>query len=116
MRSWAEGAVCPATGKAVMQSWDDELLHLAPVPNLPEPFDVAVTRPVHKDCTVRFEGRTYSVPFEYVDREVEVRGCAGRVGPTMRRRAGRNAFATFTGQLQAHNSPKTASNSLPRPS
>ncbi len=79
MRSWAEGAVCPATGKTVMQSWDDELLHLAPVPNLPEPFDVAVTRPVHKDCTVRFEGRTYSVPFEYVDREVEVRGCAGRV-------------------------------------
>jgi hypothetical protein len=34
---------------------------------------------VHKDCTVRFEGRTYVVPFTYAGRTVEVRGCSGSV-------------------------------------
>ncbi|HSB54997.1 MAG TPA: hypothetical protein VLD58_11595, partial [Gemmatimonadales bacterium] len=38
--------------------------------------DVAVTRTVHTDCTVNFEGRTYSVPFVLCGRRVEVRGCA----------------------------------------
>jgi hypothetical protein len=32
---------------------------------------------VHKDCTLRFEGRTYAVPFEYVHKTLEVRGCSG---------------------------------------
>lgn len=32
---------------------------------------------VHKDCTIRFEGRTYSVPFRYAYGSVEVRGCSG---------------------------------------
>ncbi|MHC4934156.1 MAG: IS21 family transposase [Planctomycetota bacterium] len=79
LRSWAGDAVCPATGKSVLASWDDELLFLAPVPRLPEPFDIAVTRPVYKDCTVRFEGRSYAVPFARADDSVEIRGCAGRV-------------------------------------
>lgn len=52
---------------------------LAPLPLLPEPFDVAVTRPVGRDALVRFEGREYAVPFAHVGRRVEVRGCAGRV-------------------------------------
>ena len=30
-------------------------------------------------CTVHFEGRSYAVPFTYVGRDVEVRGCSGRV-------------------------------------
>jgi transposase len=77
--AWAEEALCPATGKTVRESWDEELLHLAPVPILPEPFDVVVTRVVHRDCTVRFEGRTYAVPFRFAGERVEVRGCAGRV-------------------------------------
>ena len=38
-----------------------------------------MTRPVHPDCTVRFEDRVYSVPFRFVGRSVEVRGCSGRV-------------------------------------
>lgn len=49
------------------------------MPILPEPFDVVVTRPVYRDCTVRFEGRTYAVPFAYVGARVEVRGGAGKV-------------------------------------
>ena len=49
------------------------------VPILPEPFDVAVTRPVQKDGTISFEGRTYSLPFVLCGRAVEVRGCPGVV-------------------------------------
>jgi hypothetical protein len=79
LRRWSEKAVCPATGKTVRESWDDELLFLAPLPVLPEPFDVAVTRPVAKDAMVQFEGRRYAVPFEHALTLVEVRGCAGRV-------------------------------------
>jgi transposase len=72
--------ICPPTGMSVHESWLAERPRLRPLPEtLPEPFDVAVTRPVHKDCTVRFEGRTYAVPFAYVSEEVEVRGCSGRV-------------------------------------
>jgi len=52
---------------------------LGPIDVLPEPFDLAVTRRVNRDCTVQFEGRTYSVPFQHVGREVEVLGCAGSV-------------------------------------
>jgi transposase len=66
---------CPATGTSVLQAWEAEKRLLAPVPLLPEPFDVAVTRPVADDCTVAFEGRRYSVPFELLGRRVEVRGC-----------------------------------------
>ena len=46
---------------------------------LPEPFDLAVTRTVQRDCTVSFEGRVYSVPFRLCGLQVEVRGCAGVV-------------------------------------
>ncbi len=60
-------------------SWEAELNRLAPLPLLPEPFDLAVTRPVHKDCMVRFEQRSYAVPFVWVGQRVEVRGCAGKV-------------------------------------
>ena len=52
---------------------------LRPLPALlPEPFDLVRT-PVHKDCTVHFEGRSYVVPFIYSGRDVEVRGCSGCV-------------------------------------
>ena len=76
---WESRAICPATGLTVRQSWRAELEHLAPLPILPEPFDVAVTRPVHRDCMVHFENRQYTVPFTYVGRQVEVHGCAGKV-------------------------------------
>jgi transposase len=79
IEAWARRAICPATGKSVEASWQDELERLAPLPLLPEPFDVAVTRPVHKYSTVRFEHRTYAVPFAFVGRRVEVRGCATTV-------------------------------------
>jgi transposase len=77
--AWATRAMCPATGKTVEESWHRELGQLAALPLLPEPFDVAVTRPVHADSTVRFENRTYAVPFALAGQRVEVRGCAGRV-------------------------------------
>jgi transposase len=76
---WSERAICPATGKSVRESWELERAHLRPLPHLPEPFDVSVVRPVHKDCMVFFEQRQYAVPFEHVGRHVEVRGCAGKV-------------------------------------
>jgi transposase len=79
IRAWAERAVCPATGETVYESWQRELDVLAPVPPLPEPFDVVVTRRVAPDCSVPFEGRFYPAPFTYVGRAVEVRGCAGTV-------------------------------------
>lgn len=70
---------CPATGGSVLEAWDDERRLLGPLPELPEPFDVVMTRRVHADCTVSFEGRTYSVPFGLVGSTVEVRGCAESV-------------------------------------
>jgi transposase len=76
----ARKRTCPATGLSVAASWDAERPFLRPLPEqLPEPFDLVRTAPVHKDCTVRFEGRSYVVPFPYVGREVEVRGCSGHV-------------------------------------
>jgi transposase len=71
---------CPATGLSVAASWEAERLLLRPLPApLPEPFDTVKTAPVHKDCIVHFEGRSYAVPFRYMGRTVEVRGCSGRV-------------------------------------
>jgi hypothetical protein len=56
-----------------------EQRHLAPLPVLPEPFDIAVARTVAADATVGFEQRRYSVPFAWIGRRVEIRGAAGRV-------------------------------------
>jgi transposase len=72
--------ICPATGLSVAASWAAEQPRLRPLPaSLPEPFDLVKTASVHKDCSVRFEGRSYIVPFTYVGREVEVRGCSNCV-------------------------------------
>src|SRR4029077_14876947 len=71
--------VCPATGLSDAASWQAEQRLLRPLPLLPEPFDLTVTRAVQRDCTVSFEGRTYSVPFVLCGRLVEVRGCVGAV-------------------------------------
>jgi transposase-like protein len=73
-------AICPATGKTIEASWEAEKALLRPLPAvLPEPFDLVRDCPVHDDCTVRFEGRAYTVPFAYVRLQVEVRGCSGFV-------------------------------------
>src|SRR5262249_61776205 len=71
--------LCPATGQSVQQSYEAERRLLRPLPILPEPFDLALTRTVQRDCTVAFEGRCYSVPFLLVGLAVEVRGCSGVV-------------------------------------
>jgi len=76
---WAEKAVCPATGQRVRDAWEAELKRLRPVEQIPKPFDIVVTRAVQKDCMIYFEGRSYPVPFPYVGRTVEVRGCADTV-------------------------------------
>lgn len=74
---WAQRRLCPASGESVEASWRAEQARLRPLPPvLPLAFDVARTRPVHKDCTVSFEGRSYSVPFVLCGLQVEVRGCA----------------------------------------
>ena len=62
--------ICPATGLSVAASWEAEKPFLRPLPELlPEPFDLVKTAPVHKDCMVHFEGRSYAVPFLYVGRD-----------------------------------------------
>jgi transposase len=71
--------LCPATGLTVDQSWRAEQARLRPLPVLPEAFDVVATRTAQRDCTVSFEGRTYSVPFRLCGLPVEVHGCAGAV-------------------------------------
>jgi transposase len=76
---WARQTICPVTGETVQASYERERERLGALPILPEPFDVAVTRPVGRDGMVRFEGREYAVPFAHAGRRVEVRGCAARV-------------------------------------
>lgn len=70
---------CAATGKSVESSWRSEIERLRPLPILPDIFDVVVQRKVQRDCTLSFEGRTYSVPFRLADLMVEVRGCPDAV-------------------------------------
>ena len=72
----AQRRTCPATGTSILEAYEQERRTLAPLPMLPEPFDVAVQRSVSDDCLVSFEGRRYSVPFRFVGERVEVRGCA----------------------------------------
>lgn len=51
-----------------------------PLPaTMPVPFDAIKQASVHKDCTIRFEGRTYVVPYRFAGKTVEVRGCSGFV-------------------------------------
>ena len=70
---------CPATGSDVYSAWRQECALLAPLGALPAPFDVVVERRVAGDCTLQFEGRSYSVPFRFLGQRVEVRGTAGHV-------------------------------------
>ena len=88
LQAWTDGVldqdanrrICPPTGGTVSETWESERPWLRPLPALlPEPFDLVKTAPVHKDGSIHFEGRTYIVPFSYVGREVEVRGCSGCV-------------------------------------
>jgi hypothetical protein len=71
--------ISPATGRSVAASLQQERGHLAPLPILPEPFDLAVWRTVAPDATVAFEQRRYSVPFAWIGKRVEVRGAAERI-------------------------------------
>ena len=69
--------LCPATGKTIATTWQQEKTLLRPLPALmPQPFDCLRDCPVHKDCTIRFDGRTYAVPFRYMGQRLEARGCA----------------------------------------
>jgi len=71
---------CPVTGTTVAAAWEAERALLRPLPaTLPEPFDLVRTCPVQRDCLVHFEGRAYTVPFAYVGRSIEARGCAAVV-------------------------------------
>lgn len=79
MDASARRRVCPATGTSVYEAWEEEKSYLAPLPTLPEPFDLVATRRVSEDCLVAFEGRSYSVPFALLGEMVEVRGCAEQV-------------------------------------
>jgi transposase len=74
----AQRRICPATGETIARSFEVEQRWLRPA-HLPSPFDLVRRARVAMDATVRFEGRTYSVPFVYLEREVEVRGCARTV-------------------------------------
>lgn len=74
-----ERRISPATGYSVAASLQLERTHLATLPVLPEPFDLAVWRTVGPDATIAFEQRRYSVPFAWIGKRVEVRGAAERV-------------------------------------
>ena len=68
---------CPVTGDSVNATWLKERELLRPLPaTMPEPFDLIKQAQVYKDCTIRFEGKTFAVPFRYAHKTVEVRGCA----------------------------------------
>ena len=79
LESWSKGAICPATGLSVHESWQEELDYLGHPDRYPKPFDLVVTRLVGRDCMVHFENRDYSVPFRFVDKSVEIRGCSDSV-------------------------------------
>lgn len=79
MLASARRRICPATGTSVLDAFQQEKRSLAPLPILPEPFDLVATRTVGRDGLVAFESRQYSVPFRFLLRSVEVRGCAGKV-------------------------------------
>ena len=69
---------CPVTGESVHATWIKERELLRALPStMPEPFDLIKQAPVYKDCTIRFEGRTYAVPYRFAYKTVEVRGCSG---------------------------------------
>lgn len=69
--------ICPVTGLSVHATWLQERELLRPLPGtMPEPFDLIKQASVHKDCTIRFEGRTNSVPYRFANKTVEVRGCS----------------------------------------
>lgn len=70
---------CPVTGTSVREAFEAERRVLQPVPAMSEPFDVVVSRRVHRDCLVSFEGRRYSVPFAWVGRQVEILGTLSQV-------------------------------------
>jgi hypothetical protein len=80
LRIAAERRRCPATGTTVAVAWEAERALLRPLPaTLPEPFDLVCSCLVHRDCLVHFEGRAYTIPFAYVGRSIEARGCVGVV-------------------------------------
>lgn len=70
---------CPVTGTSVREAWEAERRLLQPLPTMGEPFDLVVTRKVHRDCLVSFEGRRYSVPFAWVGRHVDIWGTLNHV-------------------------------------
>ena len=72
----AHARTCPATGTSVWAAWQAEQRLLAPLPLLPEPFNLVATRTVAPDCTVAFEARRYSVPFARMGKVVTVHGCS----------------------------------------
>ena len=75
IRERADRLVCPVTGPSIAQSWQDEQLHLYPLPvTWSTPFDVQVRRRVGRDGRIYFEQRQYTVPFPFIGRTVEVRG------------------------------------------
>jgi len=77
VRIHTERTRCPATGTTIQEAWEAERLLLRPLPaTMPEPFDIVRSCPVHADCRAHFEGRTYDIPFPYIGRTIEVRGCA----------------------------------------
>lgn len=70
---------CPVTGTSVREAWRAERRLLQPLASMVEPFDVLVNRKVQRDCLISFEGRRYSVPFEWVGRQVEIWGTLSHV-------------------------------------
>lgn len=63
----------------VAQKWEEERVHLRPLPGAPLPMYSPYRVQVHRWSTIRVGGRTYSVPSRLVGHEVEARLFADQV-------------------------------------
>lgn len=110
---------CPITGTSIAEALRAEQMLLQPVPDLQELFDCLVARRVSRDGLVSFEGRRYSVPFAWIERQVEVRGTAQEVvvwaeGQVIARHP-RHTRRTLVLEPAHYDGPSTATVTAPPP-
>ena len=66
LREWSRGGRARRRGAGYWRVGRRSRGFLGDCTGLPEPFDLMGRRPVRKDCTVAFDGRSWSVPFRLV--------------------------------------------------
>jgi len=84
LRSWtsevANARVHGTTHRVVRDAWEQEREHLQPLGGRgPYPYAPEVSRRVARDAYISYGSNRYSVPWQYVGREVQVRDEHGRI-------------------------------------